>query len=350
MLNFKKQPKFWYKDNADWQAKLLFPLSYIWLKITEARQKNIKAYKASVPVICVGSPMIGGTGKTPTTLYIADGLKKLGLNPAILSRGYGGQHVKSDHTHLIAPDHDQAIYTGDEALMMARHHKITRHPIFIDKRRDRAARMAIEHGADCLIMDDGRLHPYLEKDIHIITIDGDVELGNERVIPAGPMREDGLEVLSGGDMVLVIGGDGHNFKQNHPNIKSVYYADYRLDENIEKNTADLKKSNIVAFSGLANGDKFRNFLKKLGLNIYKFYDYGDHHLYDQEDEAFLRNQSKLVNAKLATTAKDAIKLSPEFLKLVTVIDIDLCVYDGDIFINKIYDKVKKVQNEKASSL
>ena len=98
-----KAPKFWYQKTISLNALFLFPLSIIWSVGNLIKRKLSKVQKIDLPVIAVGSAIIGGSGKTPSVLYICRELKKMGYTPHIISRGYGGSTTAVSYTHLTLP-------------------------------------------------------------------------------------------------------------------------------------------------------------------------------------------------------------------------------------------------------
>ena len=87
-----KTPQFWYKKNiqSKIQSFILFPLSILWISIDEFKRRFSKTYKSKLKVICIGNLTVGGTGKTPFSIYTYKLLKNLGYKPVFLTRGYGG--------------------------------------------------------------------------------------------------------------------------------------------------------------------------------------------------------------------------------------------------------------------
>jgi len=142
-----------------------------------------------VPVISVGNLTLGGTGKTPTVVFIAELLKENGYHPAVLSRGYGGEstlglNVVSDGREVLLPPEE----AGDEPVMMAR--RLDGIPVLTGKSRYITGRFAIDNlGADILILDDGFQHLPLHRDLNILLCDHKNPFGNGCIFPAGELRE-----------------------------------------------------------------------------------------------------------------------------------------------------------------
>ncbi|MDE2514004.1 MAG: tetraacyldisaccharide 4'-kinase, partial [Alphaproteobacteria bacterium] len=172
-------PEFWARRGA--LSLLLTPLGCLYDATGTARRALVHAYRAPVPVICVGNLVAGGAGKTPIVADLARRLTARGVAVHILSRGYGGTlpgPVRVD------PDRHDAAAVGDEPLMLARGT-----PTWVARDRAAGARAAAVAGAQAILMDDGLQNPTLAKDLSLIALDGGYGFGNRRVIPAGPLRE-----------------------------------------------------------------------------------------------------------------------------------------------------------------
>lgn len=139
-------PPFWW-DKPDWRALSLAPAAWLYGAVAGRRLLKAEPPKISLPVLCVGNFTVGGAGKTPTAIAFSAGAKARGLNPGIVSRGYGGAYKG---LHVVDPAHDSARYVGDEPLLLARHASVALCPD-----RLKAARYLQALGCDFIIMDDG---------------------------------------------------------------------------------------------------------------------------------------------------------------------------------------------------
>jgi tetraacyldisaccharide 4'-kinase len=151
----------------------------------------LRSETAPVPVISVGNIVAGGTGKTPVVALVARLLKKAGLSPAILSRGYGGRRNEDP---LVVSDGSgsgpatTSAMAGDEPLMLAR--LLPDVPIVVARRRIEGARLAASRlGARCLVLDDGFQHIALKRNLDIVLLDAMSPLDDGRLLPAGMLRE-----------------------------------------------------------------------------------------------------------------------------------------------------------------
>lgn len=189
-----------------WQRKgfvsaLLLPFSWV-AKVIIARKRRHYQYhpqnvqKSRLPVIVVGNLYVGGTGKTPVVIALAQALQQRGWKPGIVSRGYGarlGTHARTGQGNIKANEF------GDEPALIAQQ---TQAPIAVHPRRALAL-TALEHNypdIDVVISDDGLQHLALGRDLEIVVQDTR-GVGNGRVLPAGPLREPASR-LSAVDVII----------------------------------------------------------------------------------------------------------------------------------------------------
>jgi tetraacyldisaccharide 4'-kinase len=256
-----------------------------------------RGFRASVPVISVGNFTAGGAGKTPVVRAIADHLAAKGEKPFILMRGYGGSEKGPLRVDPATHDVGQA---GDEALMLAAHHRVV-----IARDRRAGAERAIDDGATCLILDDGMQNPSLIKDLSIAVIDGGFGFGNGFVIPAGPLR---TLVATGATLVsdvLLVGPDEAGTCAALPGHLVVHQAEIVPEPAA---AAALRGQRVVAFCGIGRPEKFYRSLRAVGAEIVATHDFPDHHPFTATEIAALLSLAQQENAALATTEKDGVRL------------------------------------------
>jgi tetraacyldisaccharide 4'-kinase len=170
---------------------LAAPLSPLYGAVVRARNRSFDAHperalRLEVPVISVGNLSTGGTGKTPLTLFLAEGLQGAGWSNAVLSRGYGGR--RSVDPMSVEADSDPR-QTGDEPLLLAR--RLGPRRVVVGRRRHDAALRALSQRPDlrCLLLDDGFQHRALHRDLDLVVLDGVRRWGNGRLLPLGDLRE-----------------------------------------------------------------------------------------------------------------------------------------------------------------
>ena len=195
--------RVWYEDApSGW---VLLPLSGLYWLILSARKVLydcgvFKTQRAEMPVVVVGNITAGGTGKTPTVLWLVEQLRSRGFTPGIVSRGYGGS--KANTSMRVEADTDPSV-AGDEPVLLARRGRC---PVVVDPDRARAATMLIDDGADVVIADDGLQHYALQRDLELVVVDKDKGFGNNYCLPLGPLRES-IARLNSVDMVIHRGLD-----------------------------------------------------------------------------------------------------------------------------------------------
>ena len=193
---------YWYRITP--LHLILFPVSLlihllVALRRALFRSGILTSQKLAVPVIVVGNISVGGTGKTPLTLALAQQLIQRGWHPLIVSRGYGGaaQQLQQVDTNSAAQQ------VGDEPLLMARRNLC---PVWIGKDRTAAAQAALQAHPQCdvVLCDDGLQHYRLRRDVEVAVVDGARGFGNGLMLPAGPLREPASRLRSV-DAVVVNG-------------------------------------------------------------------------------------------------------------------------------------------------
>lgn len=178
--------KFWYRRSAI--AWLLWPASLVFRAGVALRRalyalRVLKSVHPGIPVVVVGNLTVGGTGKTPLVIWIAEFLKAHGRNPGIVSRGYGSAAAEPRAATVAS----EAAEVGDEPVLIARR---TGCPVWVCADRVRAAAALREQHpeVDVLLLDDGLQHYRLRRDVEIAVLDAR-GYGNGFLLPAGPLRE-----------------------------------------------------------------------------------------------------------------------------------------------------------------
>jgi tetraacyldisaccharide 4'-kinase len=259
-----------------------------------------KAQRLPVPVIAIGNVTVGGTGKTPLTLWLAQRLLAHGWHPAILSRGHG---VRIEGTPRRVAMMSLAEQVGDEPLMLK--HALPEIEVVVHPERFLAGQLAIELGADVLLLDDGLQHLQLARDIEIALVDGARGLGNARCLPAGPLREPALR-LAEVDAVVLLGE-----KTTFESPSQVRTYSMRLSPRDAVNLVDGTRRPFMDFvgqdcdalAGIGHPERFFTMLRDLGLTITP-QAFSDHHAFSAADLHSLQTRPLLM------TAKDAVKCRP----------------------------------------
>ena len=332
-----KPPKFWMNKEPGTTERIagriaaqiaigaLSPLAGLYRLGAALRSRFTSPYQASCPVVCIGNISLGGTGKTPTALWLAEALRGSGAyqTPFIVSRGYGG---KEKGPRSVRPN-DQAALVGDEPLLFARHYKT-----IIAKSKTSGVELAEAEAADIILLDDGMQNPSVVKDFTLCIIDGPRGFGNGHTFPAGPLREPINVGLARADAALIIGPHDQNLMTFMPGDLPVFTA--LLDLNAEDITA-LKGTKIIGFCGIGVPEKFRMSLSQAGADLCGFTPFPDHYLYKDQDLDRLAETAAKQDAMLVTTEKDWVRLSPLWQKKIRPIRAWLHVDQADALLSLI---------------
>lgn len=285
-----KAPSFWAHRGV--VARLLLPFSCLYLAIHKLKTKLAKPYKSAVPVLCIGGVVAGGSGKTPVVHAIIALIRENALfeNPVILTRGYGGA-LKGPT--LVDLSVHTAKDVGDEATLHASHA-----PTIVSRDRAQGAILAAMMDADVIVMDDGLQNSSLEKTMSFLVLDRQ-GLGNNYILPAGPLREPLQDAES--RCALVIDKTNIRIVSDHNKAKSYY-----------------------GFAGLGRPAKFQRTLEENGFTLAGFTAFADHHTYTAIDIERLKISAK--GARLITTEKDFVKIPAQFHNDIDVLRI---VHDLD---------------------
>jgi tetraacyldisaccharide 4'-kinase len=287
-------------------------------------------------VISVGNLVVGGTGKTPLTVWLSNYLRTLGWNPAILSRGYKRRDSAIARVPFTAESSQEVLQFGDECVLMAR--KARPVSVWVGQDRLSAGKLAIETvGADMLILDDGFQHLVLERNLDLVLLDALNPFGNGSLLPLGPLREPPAHLERADAIVLTRAEDPQKSSETRFKINSllpgkpVYSCIHRLTELRTGLDAQripleaLRGRNAIAFAGIARPESFTHLLQKAGIVVTRSFDFPDHYQYQEADMAMLINAMKENDTPfIITTEKDMVRLQPEFqaFALAAVLELD----------------------------
>lgn len=292
----KRVEDIWYGSHPF--GLVLAPLGWLWCVVAVLRRKAylsglLNMRRLGVPVIVVGNISVGGTGKTPLVLWVAQLLQAHGYRPGIVGRGYGG---KARHwPQQVRPDSDP-VTVGDEAVLLARRSGC---PVAVGPDRWACGEALVRHaGCDVIVSDDGLQHLALDRDIEIATIDGVRRHGNRRCLPAGPLREPPGR-LDSVDMVVSNGLAGRG------EFSMGYEAEPLrciVDESRRLPLEGLKDQKVHAVAGIGDPERFFDYLRSQGLHVIR-HPFPDHHMFRAEDIRFDDGLAVVM------TEKDAVKCS-----------------------------------------
>lgn len=303
------------KGLARWLSGAALPQSWLYTGIVAGRARAYGSGRkvsnlAPMPVISVGNLAAGGTGKTPLTLHLAQGLINRGLKPAVLTRGYGGK--AGEGPLVVTPGMDPAL-TGDEPLEMAALSGLT---VIAGSNRSAGAELAAEMGADVCLLDDGFQHLRLARDLNIALLDAAHPFGNRRCLPAGPLREP-VAALHRADLFILTRAHAGDVAAVRAELESrfpgrpVLAARHTVTEltDGQGRSMDIRDKAVLVAAGVARPDEVARSVETLGPHSVFLAPFEDHQPYGPaEVEAINRRLEETGSEVIATTAKDWVKL------------------------------------------
>lgn len=316
------------------------------------------SHRLPCKVVSIGNITLGGTGKTPMSVYMARLIHGFGCRVAIVSRGYkgsaeknGGGVVSNGHALLMDPSS-----AGDEPFLMAQQLLPLGIPVIVGRDRVRAGRRAVQrYQTEVIVLDDGFQHMRLKRDLDIVLLDAQHPFGNGYLVPRGTLREP-LSSLSRADACLLtrcprvaitkrfaghsqtnrsLTGDNRRrpvFAAAHAPFISEYFSAKHSDgwaAKIQMN--EWHGCPVFAFSGIARNDTFQKMVCEMGFELRGYAAFADHHHYSRDDIVAIARQAGRKGAQLlVTTEKDRVKLDATWLRnmplLVVGVRMDLGVY------------------------
>jgi tetraacyldisaccharide 4'-kinase len=339
----------------------LWPLSIPYQAVVQVRNRLydigvLTSKSVSAPVISIGNISAGGTGKTPTVIHLLERIRRLNagrkIKTAVVSRGYKGL---GRGTQVVADGRKQLVdfmTAGDEPVMIAEasHGTI----VITDANRVRGCRKAIDDlKAGLILLDDGFQHRKLHRDLDIVLLDGRNPLGNNRLLPAGFLREP-TSSLKRADLIVLSKAVGTEEELtdrakklsellNKPVIATRMVKKYwrRLDGSELFQVEEIGGKRVLAFAGIAKPDYFFDDVTQLGADLVRSIPLPDHCGYskaqiDYISMAYVRTKSEW----LVTTSKDALKL-PVIMRFLPVyyLDTEIEVVAGGDVLDEMLMKV-----------
>lgn len=276
---------------------LLIPLSWLFWLLSALRRLGYRlhllpSYQLPVPVIVIGNISVGGTGKTPLVIWLAEKLKQSGYCPAIISRGYGG----SIHGVSAVYENSDPVAVGDEPVLLA---KRSQCPVWVGRDRVAVAMALLKAHPECnvIISDDGLQHYKLQRDVEVVVVDGVRGFGNGWLIPAGPLRESESR-LKTVDAIVYNGG------KPVPNAFFMALENAAFHNLVDPTktalAADFSEQHVYAIAGIGNPERFFQQLHDLGLRFEQLV-FPDHHAFQAADLQSIKAEAILM------TEKDAVK-------------------------------------------
>jgi tetraacyldisaccharide 4'-kinase len=337
---------------------LLLPLSWLYRVVCKVRlllyrRGWLKQEKLSARVVSVGNVTVGGTGKTPLVVYLAQRLHERNYRVAILTRGYkrrssGLVEITQDSKEKIAWED-----VGDEPYLLSM--RLPGVPIMVCKDRAASGRRAIRnYGSDILLLDDGFQHLKLKRDLDIVVIDSANPFGNRQLLPTGILREP-LSSLKRADVFVLTKTDQTSGQdeliemldaQNPaaPLVRSVYRIS-GVEDFFDRSPVDpegLKGRKAFIFSGIGNPLSFEKTVEQLNVSILQHRIFPDHFAYREKDLVNLMMQAQDQGADfIITTEKDSVRIPLVKQPGISlyVLEIDLKMESGEeLLLKKVEGK------------
>jgi len=328
--------QLWYREPA--RASPLQPLAWLYGAMLALRGRAYRwgwarSAGAGRPVVVVGNLTVGGTGKTPLTIWLARMLAAQGLRVGIVARGYGGSSGRGPRA-VDAFSRWQDV--GDEPVLLARRSGC---PTVVGSDRLAAARALAAGGVDLILADDGLQHLRLARDCEIVVIDGARGFGNGRLLPAGPLREPTRRLLRV-DAIVVNGSVTHGSLAALPpgmvlGMQLQATEAVSVDERRRRPLASFRGLRVHGVAGIGNPQRFFTELRAQGMEVIE-HAFPDHHPLTAAELAFADSLPVLM------TEKDAVKcaaLADQRLWYVPI-TAQLAASDAQALLNRILTKVR----------
>ena len=314
-----KKPKFWDLKKPNFLVYLLYPFT-IFVKINNIISSFIPKKKfTEIRTMCVGNLYVGGTGKTPTTLFLYKLLKKMNINPVTAKKFYNNQI-------------DEQKFLKDNSNFISCNN------------RNEIVKKAIEMKFDMIIFDDGLQEKWIDYDIKFVCFDSEKWVGNGHLIPSGPLREK-MNALKNyhGIFLKTVNEDTNldyiynKIREINPNIE-VFVSNIEI-KNISKFNID---KNYIIFSGIGNPDSFRKLLLKYQFKIIEEITFPDHYNYQDKDISEIINKANSNNAEIITTEKDFKRIPQNFKEKISFLEINMKIKNESKLVQFLKTKINEI--------
>ena len=304
------KPRFW-EEKYNLFSIILYPFSLIYLTLLIIKKKLIAPKKFKIPVICVGNIYVGGTGKTPLSMFLSNNLSNK-KNPVIIKKEYKNHH---DEYELI---------------------KSKANNLIVEKNRVKAINEAIKNKFNIAILDDGFQDNSISKDLNIICFNSKQLIGNGMIFPSGPLREP-LSSLKAAH-IIIINGDKNTLFENKihaiSNKIEIFYSKYSPE-----NLNQFRDKKLLAFAGIGNPENFFELLESQNLNVEKTLKFPDHYEFDIKDLERIIDIADKKKLEIITTEKDFQRLKKFKIDHINYLKLKLEILRKDDFIAKIINYI-----------
>tara|TARA_B100000575_G_scaffold261981_1_gene236105 strand:+ start:1557 stop:2498 length:942 start_codon:yes stop_codon:yes gene_type:complete len=307
------KPKFW-DEKIGFISIILIPFALIFLAIIFFKKKLTKPKQFKIPIICVGNIYVGGTGKTPTSIFLANEISRSGKKTTILRKYYKSH--KDEH-ELIKKNFNNLL---------------------LNTSRINGLKHAENSNFDIAILDDGLQDHRIKKDFSIVCFNEKQLIGNGLIFPSGPLRES-LQSLKKTDIVIINGDKNKKFEDKILNINknlSIFYSLYK-----PVNLDEFKNKKLMAVAGIGNPNNFFQLLEENNLLIEKKLIFPDHYSFSENEIQKIINDANKKNYQIIMTEKDYYKIKDIYKDQVKFLKVMLKIENQEKLmkkINELYDK------------
>lgn len=307
------KPQFWDKK-IGFISIILIPLTIIYFFIIFFKKKLTRTKTFRIPIVCVGNIYLGGTGKTPTSILLANEIKRSGKNVGILRR-YHKTHL--DEYNLI-----KSKFTN----------------LILNNNRVQGIKEAEKSNFDIIILDDGLQDHRIKKNLTIVCFNENQLIGNGLILPSGPLREN-LSNLKDADIIIINGNKNNNFEEKILNINNkleIFYSKYK-----PTNIDQFKDKKLLAITGIGNPENFLKLMKENNLAVEKKLIFPDHYEFSKKEIEKICFRAKKRGCNIITTEKDYFKIKKYNLNEIRYLKMSIEIMEKNKLINrikKLYDK------------
>ncbi len=301
------KPKFWAKKNSFISISLM-PISIFFKVLIFFKKKFTKTLRFKIPIICVGNIYLGGTGKTPVSILISNEINKKNIKPVIIKKFY------KNHT-------DEHSLIKDKLV-----------DLIIDTDRSAAIKKAEKENFDLAILDDGLQEYKIQKDLRIICFNENQLIGNGRLLPSGPLRED-ISSIKDAEVVIINGKKNIKFENKllkFNNKLEIYYSQYK-----PRNLNEFDGKQLLALAGIGNPENFFKLLTDNKMNIVKKIEFPDHYNFSKHEIQNILDIAKQNNLKTICTEKDYQRIKDYNFEDISYLQIDLLIENKEKLLNRI---------------
>ena len=305
----------------------------------------LRQHRLPCPVIAVGNLTVGGSGKTPMTVYLVEMFTQAGYRPAVISRGYKG---KSEKTGGVVSDGSNVLlgpgHAGDEPFMMAK--QVKHVPFLVGADRYAMGKAALARfSPDAIVLDDAFQHRRLYRDIDLMLMDATVGFGNGYLLPRGILREPKAALRRADAIVLTRANEPAPWIEteiseiapqvpifraiNRPFIYGIVRAGKEVPTHMD-HPADaedfrfFRAASVFGFSGIARSLEFQRMMTEMSGRLVDFLDFPDHYYYTESDwQWILKRAQELSVDYLVTTQKDYARLQGEMKAPVDMVIVGI---------------------------